>query len=253
MTVLNQTLAKPKIQGELSAQVLGLTDEHIHFFETEVACENKQKTAIRTCGIHQYMLTDYLRLVKAAEKEDINIELASGFRSFERQLNIWNNKFTGKSSIKNIHGNVVAISELADIDIVNAILLYSALPGASRHHWGCDIDIYASNLLGNTPLQLEPWEYSDSGPMAKLSLWLKTSARKYGFYFPYDSYRGGVAAEPWHLSYLPIAQQYQSTFSIETLHALLLSTDIAGKSAIIDNLPYIFKQYINNINSITTE
>lgn len=232
------------LSGDTTAQVLGLTDQHIHFFE--------QKTGTKKLGIHQYMLHDFNAMVASAEKSGLSIKIASGFRSFERQLHIWNNKFSGKTAIKNLAGDTVDIDNLSDVDIMTAILLFSALPGTSRHHWGCDIDIYADNLLNGQPLQLEPWEYASTGPLAKLCNWLKEHAKNYGFYFPYDQFRGGVAAEPWHLSYAPLATQYQSVLTIELLEALLTKTDIAGKNSIIENLPIIFKQYINNINDITS-
>jgi LAS superfamily LD-carboxypeptidase LdcB len=240
MTSNKLTTIVGEINTNLTDQVLGLTDHHIYFFENNV----------KTLGIHQLMLDDYQALVRHAAKANIDIKIASGFRSFERQLLIWNNKFTGKAVIKNIDGKVINISEFSDLEITNAILLFSALPGASRHHWGCDIDIYAPNLLGDSKLQLEPWEYAPSGPMAKLSSWLTEYSGKYNFYFPYDNFRGGIAAEPWHLSYLPLAKQYQSVLSVELLRQLLSKTNIAGKDAIIEHLPIIFKRYINNINTI---
>ena len=235
--------------NDISAQTFGLTDEHIHYFNLEDKHKNKDCASSKTHGIHHKMLTDYQALVSGAAEANIEISIASGFRSFERQLLIWNNKFSGARAIKNAEGEQVNINGLNPLDIVEAILLFSALPGASRHHWGCDIDIYAANLLEGQALQLEPWEYDSSGPMAKLSSWLADNANKYGFYFPYDSFRGGVAAEPWHLSYAPLAKQYQSAFKLDSFKELLLQTDIAGKAVIIENLSMIFKRYINNVNT----
>jgi len=250
MTKNKLTTIKGEVNGKLSDQVLGLTSQHIYFFDHDKQLKAKQSNNVKTLGIHQQMQMNYQALVDHAAEADIKIKIASGFRSFERQLLIWNNKFTGKSAIKDNNGETVDISRLSDIEIVDAILLFSALPGASRHHWGCDIDIYAPNLLDSAALQLEPWEYSPSGPMAKLSYWLAEHASSHGFYFPYDHYRGGIAAEPWHLSYAPLAQQYQSILSIELLQTLLSTTKIAGKDAIIEYLPTIFKRYINNINAL---
>jgi len=235
--------------GDISAQLLGLTDQHIHYFEQPHTQEAKHSVNSKVLGIHHLMLADFQALVASAEQANLKIEIASGFRSFERQLLIWNNKFTGKAIIKDATGKQVQISGLNDKEIVKAIMLYSALPGASRHHWGCDIDIYAANLLNGKTLQLEPWEYSESGPMAKLSIWLAKNANKFGFYFPYDSFRGGVAAEPWHLSYAPLAKQYQAAFSLDTLRKCIMQTDIAGKEAIIDNVTDIFERYITNVNT----
>jgi len=226
--------------NDLSAQLHGLTDAHIYYLEQDNA---------RPIGIHHLMLADFQALVTSAAKANLRIEIASGYRSFERQLLIWNNKFSGKTVIKKMNGKQMDITTLNEDEIIESILLFSALPGASRHHWGCDIDIYAPNLLIDKSLQLEPWEYSKSGPMAKLSTWLKDNAMKFGFYFPYDNYRGGIAAEPWHLSYAPLAKQYQSALNVDELRACLIQADIDGKAAIIENLPKIYKRFISNINT----
>ena len=248
------------ISGDISKQLLGMTSEHIHFltkddFTDKEALIDKtgkpnQTSPKSNIGIHHQMLTAFSALSHSAKSAGIELKIASGFRSFDRQLHIWNNKFIGKTAIKKANGEIVDISRLSDWQITEAILLYSALPGASRHHWGCDIDVYAPNLLAaGESLQLEPWEYQQSGPMAKLSTWLTENVEEHGFYLPYDSFRGGVAAEPWHLSFAPLAKQYQSIFDIQALSACLQKTDIAGKLIITDNLTEIARRYINNVNT----
>jgi LAS superfamily LD-carboxypeptidase LdcB len=228
------------------AQILGLTDSHIHYFAQNSQFPHKK------VGIHKGMASAFQALVAKGKEVGISIEIASGFRSFERQLLIWNNKFTGKTAIKNNHGETIDVAELASLDVMLSILLFSALPGASRHHWGCDIDIYAANLLpSKQALQLEPWEYEQTGPMAKLSKFLAKEAHPLGFYFPYDRYRGGVAAEPWHLSYAPLASKYQHAFDISALRQCLNETDIKGKKTIMNNLPHIVKQFVLNTNLST--
>ena len=219
----------------IEAQLLGQSESHL-------ICPNSSSPHL---FIHKEILKAYNEMVKAALKDNISIEIASGFRSFDRQLTIWNNKFSGKTAIKDSDNNIVNIDKLSDIARVHAILLYSALPGASRHHWGCDIDVYAPNLLGfEEKLQLEPWEYQQNGPMHKLSLWLDKYASDFGFYRPYESYQGGVATEPWHLSYKPISDSYQQAFNLTTLENCIKQADILGKKAIIDNLALIAERYI---------
>jgi LAS superfamily LD-carboxypeptidase LdcB len=218
-----------------SAQVLGKTEQHLCYLNKRVA-------------IHQEMRAAFDLMVKAAEADAIELKIASGFRSFDRQLIIWNNKFSGKTAIKNRNGNTVSPKGMQPLELAHSILLYSALPGASRHHWGCDIDVYAPNLLADGyQLKLEPWEYSEQGPLARLSTWLKNHAHQFGFYFPYACYQGGVAAEPWHISYLPLAQQYQAAFDINALAITLSNSALLGKEAIIENLDKIAEKYINNI------
>lgn len=229
--------------NELQAQILGLTDSHIHYF-----VQNPQYPEHKV-GIHKAMLSAFNRLVTKAETQGIRLEIASGFRSFTRQQQIWNNKFSGKTTIKDMNDKDVEIAALSALELVQSILLFSALPGASRHHWGCDIDIYAPNLLiSGASLQLAPWEYQSTGPMAKLSTFLADEAKALGFYFPYDKYRGGVAAEPWHLSYAPLANQYQQHFDMAALANCINTADIYGKTTIINELESIVKQFVLNVN-----
>lgn len=223
------------------AELLGQSNQHIHYYNDRV-------------GINKHMLKAYESLVDTAKKDGIEIAIASGFRSFDRQRLIWNNKFSGKTAIKGQQNNTLNIVELTPTELMHSILLYSALPGASRHHWGCDIDVYSPNLLAEDyQLQLEPWEYQPSGPLAKLSLWLTKNAHKFGFYLPYESYQGGVAAEPWHLSYAPLASQYQQILTVDLLMNTFssLSKELAlfGQDIVLDNLAMIMTRYVNNINA----
>jgi LAS superfamily LD-carboxypeptidase LdcB len=217
------------------AQGLGQTESHLHYLSERIA-------------IHTEMQAAWNALVKSAKANDIDIKIASGFRSFERQILLWNNKFSGKTLIKNMEGKNVSVEGISPEELMHSILFYTALPGASRHHWGCDIDIYASNLLeADYQLKLEPWEYSKQGPLAKLSAWLTVHAHQFGFYFPYARYQGGVAAEPWHLSYLPLANKFQQTFNIDLLAEALTHSHILGKDVILENLDVIAVRYINNL------
>ena len=129
-------MTKTFITGDIDSQLLGRTTEHLHYFTDNLA-------------IHKEMLNAYKALSDAAKRDGLSIRIASGYRSFERQLHIWNNKFLGKTPILDEHNQAVDTTELTPYQIIQAIMLYSALPGASRHHWGCDIDVYADNLLDN--------------------------------------------------------------------------------------------------------
>jgi LAS superfamily LD-carboxypeptidase LdcB len=130
-------------------------------------------------------------------------------------------------------------------------MLFSALPGGSRHHWGCDIDVYAKNLLPQgQSLALEPWEYQASGHCYPLSVWLAEHAKEFGFFLPYDKFRGGVAQEPWHLSYMPLSQQYQALYTESILAKALSNTDIQGKALLLKLLPELYRRYIVNIAEV---
>ena len=70
------------------------------------------------------------QMKNAAKKEGINMKIVSGYRSFNRQKLIWNRKFLNNQK-----------QGLNPLENINKIILYSTIPGTSRHHWGTDIDI----------------------------------------------------------------------------------------------------------------
>ena len=219
------------------ALLTGQTSEHIIWLSERI-------------GIHQLILNPWQQLQQAANKAGFDLQIASGFRSFERQLALWNNKFSGKSIVKSKDNQPIDLTQCSDTERINAILLFSALPGASRHHWGTDIDVYAPNLLKhNQNLQLEPWEYQQDGPFEKLSIWLKENSLLYGFYSPYDKDRGGVAIEPWHLSYAPLASQFQQQLTVAQLTHAIKHSNLLAKSCVLDNLANIYKKFIINVNN----
>lgn len=213
----------------------GKTDSHINWLSKNI-------------GIHKDMLEAFTQMQQAAARENITLTIASGFRHYDRQFAIWQRKFSGELAVNDKSGQKIDIATLSEIEKIQAIMLYSALPGASRHHWGCDIDVYAPNLLAkDQQLQLEPWEYQDGGPFYPLTLWLAEHAKQFGFYFPYNQYRGGVAPEPWHLSYSPLSQRFEKAYNLPLLNKLLSESDIAGKQTLIHLLPTIYQQYIINV------
>lgn len=127
----------------LTAELVGQAQTHIHWLKPNI-------------GINQGMLAAWQRMVRAAQQDNIELSIASGYRSFERQLSIWNRKFTGELAVLDINEQPLQISELSELALIESIMLFSALPGGSRHHWGTDIDVYAPNLLPeNYKLRLE--------------------------------------------------------------------------------------------------
>ena len=81
----------------------------------------------RKVGVHKQMHHAFNAMTLAAENDGLSLTIASGFRDFERQLSIWNNKFTGKISVKDNRNNIVEIKALSDKEKLDAILLFSAL------------------------------------------------------------------------------------------------------------------------------
>lgn len=198
--------------------------------------------------LHCEVAPGFKSLTLAAREAGFELKLASSFRPFERQLAIFNGKFSGQRPILDMSGQVVDISGLDDWQICQAILLYSALPGASRHHWGTDVDFYdGATLPTDYQIQLVEQEYCDQGPFAPLACWLSAHCAEFGFFFPYRRFNGGIASEPWHISYAPIAEQYLSQLTPQRLAQQLEHTDIKGKTAILANMDEIFSRFVGNI------
>ena len=199
--------------------------------------------------VHQGVVVPFKKLQESAKQAGFNLQIASGFRNFERQRLIWNNKYSGKNPLLDKNEFELEINQLSELQKLTAILHWSALPGASRHHWGTDFDIYDPNLIPQgKKLQLTCDEYQASGYFFELNQWLTENMSRFDFYRPYQRYQGGVAAEPWHISYFPIADDCLKLLTPSLIHDLILENNIMGKSLICQQLPMIYKQYICNIN-----
>lgn len=114
----------------------------------------------------------FKEMEKAAQKENIVLDICSAYRSLERQSGLYNKYIIQDGK------------EKADT--------YSARPGTSEHHTGRAIDMISENGL-------EGFINTDA------YTWLQENAYKYGFIFryPQDSTDiTGYMPEPWHITYV---------------------------------------------------
>lgn len=187
----------------------------------------------------------FLHMQQAAKKAGFDLQPVSTFRDFERQLTIWNSKFRGERPLLDHQSQPIDALQLPVAQCCEAILRWSALPGASRHHWGSDLDVYDPTLLpAGQRLQLAPWEYETGGYFASLNQWLTDSIAEFGFYRPFNEDRGGVAVEPWHLSYRPLAQEAEGLLTPECLLAAWQGQDVAGVDWLKGHLAALFSRFI---------
>ncbi|BBN81370.1 peptidase M15 [Pseudoalteromonas sp. A25] len=217
---------------------------------SQVACglSKSHLTDWYSHGVHTDVVSDLTALAFAAKKAGFDFCIASAHRDFARQATIWNTKFVAERPVYDLQGNKVELTQLNDIQRCEAIMLFSALPGASRHHFGSDFDVYAKNCLPpSQSLQLEPWEYQIGGPFAEFNQWLDEHLTDYGFFKPYAHFQGGVAQEPWHISHRLVATQLEQHQTIENITAALVANDVSGKQTILNHLPSLYKRFITNI------
>ena len=182
----------------------------------------------------------------AAAYEGFNLQAASSWRSFERQLAIWNGKWRGERPLLDANNQPLDALQLDDMERLHAILRWSALPGTSRHHWGTDLDIYDPDCLpAGTRLALEPWEYEAGGWFADLGEWLGDHMSDFGFFLPYakplDAAQG-VAYEPWHISFA--LESAEQRLDPDALALCLQQADIEGKECILAHLDEILARYV---------
>ena len=199
------------------------------------------------CRVHRQVLDSLHFLAQRAASAGFILKVASSYRSFERQLLIWNNKALGLRPVLNDAGEIIDINLLSEHDKVFAILRWSALPGASRHHWGTDLDVYGGVQLDPAyQLQLTVAETEGDGPFAEFHRWLdeELGQGNSDFFRPYAQDRGGIAPEPWHLSYAPLATVFSRQLTPAVLRQQLEQTGLELKQAVLDNLDEIYARFI---------
>lgn len=126
--------------------------------------------------MRQEAATAIEQLFAAAVKEGLKLYGISGYRSYDRQKEIYDTNVATKGA-----------------DYTNR---YSARPGHSEHQTGLVMDVSTSSI-GN---QLEPvFAYTPEGK------WLAKNAHLYGFIIRYPEGKEsitGYSYEPWHIRYV---------------------------------------------------
>ena len=198
--------------------------------------------------VHRDIVEPWLALRADAAAAGFDLAIASGYRNYQRQFEIWNAKAGGTRPVVDDEGNAIDSDTLDERQLALAILRWSALPGASRHHWGTDIDVFdRAAVPDDYVLQLSAAEAADDGPFGPLHRWLDeriAADRAYGFFRPYQFDRGGIAPERWHLSYAPLAARYQRCLKAEMLWRAVDTPALALRAAVAENWPMIFERFV---------
>lgn len=199
--------------------------------------------------LHRDAASPFAEMQKAAAAEGIEMSPLSGFRDFSKQTSFWDAKWRGERTLHDVQSQPVDYQTLSGAELAHTILIWSALPGASRHHWGTDIDVIdaAARPPGYT-VQLLPDEFLNGGYFHRLHEWLEEHMADFGFFFPYKTYQGGISTEPWHISYAPISMPALKELSLKVLREAVEESEIEGKETVLEILPEIHQRYVLNIN-----
>jgi LAS superfamily LD-carboxypeptidase LdcB len=206
--------------------------------------------------LHVEALAPFLSLREAAHEAGFDLRVLSAYRGFERQASIWNRKARGELPVLDSQARPLDIATLSPRELAFAILRWSALPGASRHHWGTDLDVYdAATTPDGYEIQLIPAEVNPGGMHGALHEWLDAriaAGTAFGFYRPYDADRGGVAPERWHLSYAPVATAYLRLLTPTLLRDTVASADLMLKDVVLEHLDEIHVRFVLNVSAPPT-
>ncbi len=196
-------------------------------------------------ALHREVVEPFLGLRAAAVAAGFDLVVSSGFRDFEAQCGIWNRKFRGERAVLDENGAEIDAAGLDDEQRVDHILRWSALPGASRHHWGSEVDLIdAAAIPPGYRVQLVPDEFAPGGVFGRLADWLENHAPRHGFYRPYAIYLGGVRPEPWHWSFAAVAGEAMATLTPAIIAEAIAGAEIDGKAIVLNRLEAIYRQYV---------
>ena len=200
------------------------------------------------CEVHAQVVEPLSELVRQASFSGIDLRVASAYRDIDRQCLIWNRKARGERPVYSLSGDrVIDVDKMDEWQLARAIMRWSAVPGLSRHHWGTDIDVYdAAAVDADYELQLSPGEYATDGVFHHLTRWLDErigTDNACGFFRPYAEDRGGVAPEPWHLSYAPLAAEIQSSITVDQLRDGLRDLVLELGGSLLSHMDEIYAQF----------
>jgi len=219
------------------AQLTGKSSDHI------IAIDEPR------CEVHAGVEKPLRELIGAAREAGIELVPVSSFRTFARQLSIWNGKFAGEKPLYDASGKLLDAISLTPDERVAAILLWSAVPGASRHHWGTDLDLIdRAALPAGYRVQLVAAEFEAGGPFEKLGKWLNEEAGRFEFFRPYRGALSGVAPEPWHWSYAPIAEAARAQLTPDILRAAIQDSPLLGKECLLGRMDELHARFVQAID-----
>ena len=191
--------------------------------------------------LHKLVKPAFEKMVVAASKDGIKIEVVSAFRSFQRQKQIFEGKFKWFTE-----------EGLSPVDAIQKIIEYSTIPGTSRHHWGTDIDLIDANAPRPDSV-LQARHFHGEGPFCKFKEWMDKHAESFGFYEVYTDQAGrkGFKYEPWHFSYAAVSIDLLKSYLKLDLKGILEEEAVLGNEHFTEDFIRDYRnRHILDINPV---
>lgn len=95
-------------------------------FSSEILTGQSEKHLVEFHGslVNWAIVCDLQSLTIAAKQAGFDLAIASSFRNFDRQLMIWQKKYTGINPVFDIHDEPVEFNGLSDLEKCQAIMLF---------------------------------------------------------------------------------------------------------------------------------
>ena len=180
----------------------------------------------------------FLKMSEAAKKDNIQIEIVSGYRSFDHQERIYNRKYKKYTE-----------QGLTPEAAIEKIIEYSTIPGTSRHHWGTDIDIIQNTIVKPKNLLIAS-NFEGNGLFCPLKEWMDTNASKFGFKLVYtnDPNRKGFKYEPWHYTYISTSEKMLNSYIKQDVIVKIFNNNLVKNR--LKSKKFVNKYLKNNILDI---
>lgn len=144
-------------------------------YEPEVIKQFSSTYAYGEVSAEKTTYDAFIKMADAARKDGVTLILTSGYRTREKQTNVY-------EDMKSSKGEAYADE-------------YAARPGSSEHETGLSLDILTYNA------------YTETFKETKAYSWLHKHAHEYGFIERYPEgkkYLTGYEAESWHYRYVGV-------------------------------------------------
>lgn len=201
-------------------------------------------------ALHPRALAAFLDMKADASRAGIELSITSSFRDFAAQQRIWDMKLRGERPLFDAEGRECDRTAMSEEAVIEAILSWSAVPGASRHHWGSELDLVdRAAMPEGYRVQLLPSECVPGAIFHPLHCWLDANLGRYEFFRPYATFRGGVRPEPWHVSFAPVATPSLRALTPEVLAQAVEASDMLGKPLVLARIAAIWNRYVSNVDT----